>query len=92
MAEGKEIEDSYLDGLSKPWQKFFKKFDEIDGLKVSQWKQVHVLAYTCKRWEKLYGRRFAVAIKSAPSKSPDMYQVKRVIAMLGTTNMRVVKE
>lgn len=80
-----------LDGLSKPWQKFFKKFEEIDTIKVSEWKDVHVLAYICQRYEKQYGRKFAVTIKGAPTKSPDMYMVKRIRAMVGTTNMRTIK-
>lgn len=81
-----------LDGLSKPWQKFFKKFEEIENIKVSDWKDVHVLAHICKRYEKQYGHKFAVTIKGAPTKSPDMYMVKKIRAMLGTTNMRVIKD
>jgi len=80
------------DGLSKHWQKFFKRFDEIDTLKVSQWKEVHFLAYICKRFKDTFGRNFSVTIQNCPSKSPDIYAIKRIIAMLGTTNMRTVKE
>ena len=87
-----KIEESYLKDLSKPWQNFFKKFDEINDIKVSQWKKVHVLAYICKRYEDHYNRKFSVAIKSAPTKSPDMHLVNRMIVMLETTNMRTVKE
>lgn len=86
-----EINDPQ-DGLSKPWQKFFQKFDELDEMKVSKWKDVHVLAYICKRYEKQYGHKFAVTIKGAPTKSPDMYMVKKIRAMLGTTNMQTVKD
>lgn len=92
MAE--ELENDFLSGLSKPWQKFFAKFKEIDedGFKVSEWKDVHVLAYICKKYEERFQRKFAVTIKGAPSKSPDMYMVKRIGAMLSTTNKRTVVE
>jgi len=81
-----------ISGLPKSWQKFFARFEEIDTLKVSQWKEVHVLAYICRRFEEVFGRRFSVTIKSSPSKSPDIYMMKRIVAMLGTSNMRTVKE
>ncbi len=83
-----------MEGLSKPWQKFFAKFDEIkdDNLKVSDWSDVHILAYICQKYEERFRRKFAVTIKGAPSKSPDIYMVKRIGAMLTTTNKRTVKD
>lgn len=78
--------------LTKPWQKFFARFDEIDTLKVSQWKDVHVLAYMCKRYREQYGTDYSVAIKGSPLKSPDIFFTKKMIAQIGTTNMKVVKE
>ena len=81
-----------LEGLSKPWKNFFGKFEEIDSMKVSDWKDVHVLAYICRKYENRFHRRFSVAIKGAPSKSPDMYMTKRIAPMLGTTSKKIVKE
>ena len=88
-----EENDPYA-GLNTYWKKFFKKFDEIDNpeFKTSQWKEIHVLAYVCKRYERHFGRKFSVTIKGAPSKSPDIYVIKRIIASLNTTNMRTVKD
>lgn len=90
----KSVENDPYAGLNAYWRKFFKKFEEIDdpNMKPSQWKEVHVLAYICKRYEQQYGRKFSVTIKGAPTRSPDMYVVKRIIASLNTTNMRTVKE
>ena len=87
-----EIESNPLDGLTKPWQKFFKKFEEIETIKVSDWKEIHVLAYICKKYEQKFQRKFAVTIKGAPSKSPDMYIVKRIIAMLNTTSYKNIRD
>lgn len=78
--------------LSKPWQKFFLKFFEIEEIKVSKWKEVHLLAYICKRYKEHFGFPYSVTIQGAPSKSPDIYMMKRIIASLGTTNMRTVRE
>jgi hypothetical protein len=82
------------DGLNIYWKKFFKKFEEIDdeSLKVSKWKEVHMLAYICKRYETLFGRKFAIDMKGTPSKSSDIFVIKKLIASLNTTNMRSIKE
>lgn len=90
MAENIEMDP--LAGLSKPWQKFFKRFEEINEIKVSEWKEVHILGYICKKYEEKFHRKFIVTIKGAPTKSPDIYMVKRISAMLSTTNKRTVKE
>lgn len=89
---GEKMEENYLAGLSKPWQKFFKRFDEIDSLKVSEWKEVHILAYICKKFEERFDRKFAITIKGAPSKCSEIYLVKRIGAMLATTNKNTIKE
>lgn len=88
------VENDPYAGLNAHWRKFFNKFEEINdpNLKVSKWKEVHVLAHICKRYKDLYKRKFSVTIKGAPSKSPDIYVIKRMIAYLNTTNMNVVKQ
>ena len=77
--------------LSKPWQKFLAKFDEIESLRTSQWKEVHFLGYICARYKTLYGKSFALSYKGAPSKCPEMYLVRKMIAMLGTSNPHTIK-
>lgn len=88
------VENDPYAGLNTYWKKFFKKFEEIDNpeFKTSQWNEVHILAYICKRYEQYLGRKFAVTIKGAPSKSPDIYVIKRIIASLNTTNMLTIKD
>lgn len=77
--------------LSKPWQKFLAKFDEIQTLRTSQWKEVHFLGHICKRYLGIYGKAFALSYKGAPSKCTEIFMVKRMIAMLGTSNPHVIK-
>lgn len=89
MAEMKNINTENL--LSKPWQKFLSKFSEIDVLQKSQWKEVHVLAYICKRYQDHFGHKFALTFRGAPSKCVEIYMTKKIIAMLDTSNMKTVQ-
>lgn len=77
---------------NKWWSNFFEKFKEIDSLKVSQWKETHHLAYICKRYESLYGRKFSFSFKSSPGKCPEMVLVKKIGPMLGTSNQSTIKQ
>lgn len=77
--------------LSKPWQKFLAKFEEINNLPVEQWKEAHLLGYFCKRYETLYEQKYALSFKGAPSRCTEIYMIKRTMAMLDTTDPEVVK-
>lgn len=76
---------------SKWWVKFFKKFAEIDTLPVSDWKHVHFLAYFSKRFEDHFQKRFSFTIKGRPSSCTEIYQIKQVMAVLGTDKPSVMK-
>lgn len=78
--------------LSKPWQNFFARFSEIEELKNSKWTDVHQLAYICKRYKAHYGREFIFSLKNAPSKCPEIVLVKKMCAVLGTSNARTIRE
>ena len=56
--------------LPKNWQNFMAKFIEIETLKTSQWKEVHFLAYICKRFEQFFGRKFPLDMRYAPRAIP----------------------
>jgi hypothetical protein len=86
-----DLED-FLKPLSKHWQRFFGKFNEIDELKVSKWKPVHQLAHFSRRYEHAFGRRFAFTLRGAPSKCTEIVFIKKIGAMLGTTNQRTIKD
>lgn len=77
---------------TKWWQNFFKKFDEIEDKKVSQWKEVHQLSHFSQRYEDLYGRRYAFSLRGSPSKCTEIVFIKKIGAMLGTSNQRTIKE
>lgn len=82
--------------MTGPWVKFFNKFKDIDEepfkSKVFLWKSVHMLAYICNRFESLYGKKFSITIKNAPTKCPEMFFVSKMMQTLGTSDMVIVKE
>lgn len=78
--------------MNKHWQKFFEKFNEINDLKVSKWKEVHLLAYIVKRYKEIYEKDFSIEVKGAPSKSKNIYFVKNIYGTLGTSDSRLVKD
>ncbi|HLG27922.1 MAG TPA: hypothetical protein VI423_09075, partial [Paenisporosarcina sp.] len=87
----KAVKDDLTQLLTKPWQKFLAKFKEIETIPNSEWKEVHLLSYFCKRYEDQYGKKFALSLRGAPSKCSEIYMMKRIIVMLNTTNMRTLR-
>jgi len=87
-----EKEDKLVPLPNKWWANFFEKFKEIETLKISQWKEIHHLAYICKRYKDIYGRQFSFSFKSSPGKCPEMVLVKRIGPMIGTSNQKIIKE
>lgn len=92
MAKELEFDEAYLNLLSKPWQKFFKKFADIETLPNSEWKPVHQLAHFSLRYKKHFGKRFSFSIKGAPSRCTEVYMFKRIGGMLGTSNQKILRE
>lgn len=81
-----------VDNLSKPWQKFFKKFDEINSLAPAYWKEIHFLAYLTNKYKDHYQVPFAFSFKGAPGKCQEMVLIKKMCAMLQTSNPLKIKE
>lgn len=95
MSISKKITDdeNFMNLLpSKWWQNFFKKFDEIDEIKVSKWKEVHQLSYFCRRYESTYGRRYAFSLNGRPGNCTEIIFIKKIAAMLSTSNQKIIKE
>lgn len=79
--------------LSKHWQKFFNRFDEIETLKNCKWTEIHQLAYICKRYKEYYKNNFVFSLNTkAPSKCTEIVLVKKMCAMLGTSNPTTIRE
>jgi hypothetical protein len=78
--------------LPKMWHTFFGKFKDIEDLKPAQWKQVHLLAHIDKRFRDHYNKNFSYVYNKTPSKCTEMFMVKRMCAMLSTTDMSIAKD
>ena len=85
-------QDAATQLLSKPWQKFLAKFDDIDKLSISEWKEAHLLGYFCRRYEKCFKKKFALSFRGAPSKCNEIYMIKKTMAMLDNIDPLVVKD
>lgn len=85
-------ENKVTEILSKPWQKFLAKFDEIDTLPVNRWKEANLLGYFCRRYQKCYEQKFALSFRGAPSKCNEIYMIKKTMAMLDTFDSEVVHD
>jgi len=88
----KKLEDENTKYLSKPWQKFFSRFNDIETLKIVQWSEVHLLGYICKRYKDFFGTSFAISVKGAPSKCSEIYQIRQIMATLQTSDTKIIKD
>ena len=85
------MQDNLNDILSKPWQTFLERFKEIETLPIKEWKELHLLAYFCKRYKKYYGKTFALSFKSAPSKSTEIVLIKKMRLNLSSYDLNINK-
>lgn len=105
VAKKKMSESEQLDGLveapavtnptlllPKAWQNFLGRFSEIETVPLSQWRELHLLAYLCKRFENHFGKKFALSMRGAPSKCTEIFMVKKTMAMLNSVNPSIVKQ
>lgn len=79
-------------GISTAWKKFLARFAEIDSLALKDWRDIHFLAYICKRYKTFFKKNFVLSYKGAPSKCTEIFLVKRMMVMLETFNPFVIKE
>jgi hypothetical protein len=77
---------------SKWWANFFKKFKQIETVPNSEWKPIHHLAYFCKRYGEHYGQRMSFSLAGRPGNCQELFKIKKVIAVLGTSNQRTIRE
>lgn len=74
------------------YKKFFARFPEIKSLDVSEWKSVHLIAYFCELYESLYGLKYTFKFNASPTRCYEVIQIKRMVAMLNTTDPKIIKD
>lgn len=74
------------------YEKFFKKFNEIDVLSVNQWSGTHLIGYFCKKYNKHYNSIYKFKFNSSsPSKSFESFQIKK-LALLLSSDPTILKD
>lgn len=73
------------------WKKFFSKMNEIDSLPVKDWNDSHLIFYFCKKYYDLYKIAYTFKFNSSPSKSYEMFNMKKLKGML-SSNPEIVKD
>lgn len=67
------------------WEKFFKRFDEINSVPVKEWDNVNILSYFCDKYKNHYGLSFTFKFNSnSPSKSYEIFQMRKLSQMLSS--------
>jgi hypothetical protein len=67
------------------WQKFFTRFPEVDTIAPRGWDNTLVIAYFCKKYKEQYQLDYTFKFNStAPSKSYEVFQIRKLGSMLST--------
>jgi len=71
--------------VSAAYQKFFDRFAEIKTLNIEDWEIVHIIGYFCQKYQEHYNVKFSFKFNNtAPSKSYEVFQIKRISQMLSS--------
>lgn len=78
---------------NKSWQSFKAKLDNFECTQVDSWEAEHVLGYVLKRYQEVFGTCLSLSYSGPPSKSVEMYCIKRTILAVDgdNPNMQIVK-
>lgn len=76
--------------MSKWWINFFEKLRTYDSIPMNKWNEVQILGYICNKFEQTYGESFSFSMKGAPSKCSELYLIKQMIFMLGSSNPKYI--
>ncbi len=78
--------------LPKRWETFFKKGSNALTLSPDEWKDHQILWYLMYRFKEMTGREFACQYTKSPTSSSELYFIKALKAMMGTSNGSVLKQ
>ena len=77
--------------LTKVWSKFISKTRDLSE-PIHKWTQYQLLGYICKRYLEIYNTPYSFSFKGAPTKSEEMFHIRKIIFNLDNDNPRVAKE
>jgi hypothetical protein len=73
------------------WRKFKIRLDNYTDTPEDEWDEYYFLGHILKRYKDYMGTEFPLSYKSAPSKSQELYCVKRMIATLSVQDKQTIK-
>lgn len=73
------------------WKKFFDQFVEVNTLDIGKWRNAHIIGYFCKKYKEYYKIKYTFKFNDVPTKSYEVYQIKKVASMLSSDPM-ILKE
>jgi hypothetical protein len=74
------------------WQKFKCKLALYESDDISKWQEYHFLGHILKRYKDHMGIEFTLSYSSSPTKCPEMFCIKRMIAFLGVGDNQTIKD
>lgn len=77
-----EMDTELTSAPNKWWSKFLAKKPDLDTVPVIDWSMQHLILYFTKRYEQKFGVTYSFKFTGTPSKCYEIYQMKRLAAML----------
>lgn len=74
------------------WKRFKDRTAQFRDLPVEEWSFDQVLGHMFNRYSEHYQIDFAFSYSGPPTKSPEMYCIRRISETLGTANTAILKE
>lgn len=74
-----------MDAPNSNYEKFFKKFEDIETLNVKDWNKTLILAYFCKKYKEKYGHDYKFKFNTEqPSKCFEVFVINKLTINLSS--------
>lgn len=77
--------------INAHWTKFKIRLENYSDTPIANWKPENVLGYILKTYKDKFGIEYTLSLSGAPSRCPEMYCVKRMLAILNCTDHEITK-
>jgi hypothetical protein len=98
MATRKKQQKGKLSGLNADglpnayWRRFKERLESYQEVPVDDWKEEQMLGHILKRYKDIMGVDFALSYSGPPTKSKEIYCIRRTILVLGADDGPTVKQ
>lgn len=98
MARTKEMKIKNKSGLKSDgspnahWLKFQERLKSHQSIDTNNWSEENILGYILERYENNYQISYSFSFSGPPTKSQEMYCVRRMLATVGTQKPHIAKQ